>query len=276
MIKHKLQNCQTCTSQGKCLGIITNTGKPISTSNVMINLLICRIQLGINVDKSVALLLKLLRPGMVGLISHMKQAGNTPGIDMEQLLTEMQSTAIEYLLYDYKIGDRGRATPYLFDPHQGFLTKWIKWMIGKNRRFYSHHELYDPNGSTNIDYDEDPHYQTQWTSQDSGGNSWDSIMEGSGSEKYDPYSSDESEESNQSQEILNIIEDGYTVNSNEYRVIKYCLTNANEVNNSRHIDGLHLTLAKLMCVSRPRITRLYARSKAKIKARYSKSIKEKI
>jgi hypothetical protein len=220
-------------------------------------------QLGIDRDKSAANLLQIFRPGMIRLVSHVRQQGHAPGMSMDQLLLDMQSTAIEYLLYDYKIGDRGRATPYLFDPHQGYLTKWVKWMVGKHRRFYSHHELYSP-----YDAPTDENDNQQYDQQDMGGSSWDSIMEGSSSAYWSERDSDKDTTNDMILKVSTIIEDGITLNSNEYRVIKFCMANGNESNATRHIDGLHIYLARLMGVSRPRITRLYKRAKDKIRKRY--------
>lgn len=184
-------------------------------------------------------------------------------MDMDQLLLDMQSTAIEYLMRDYKIGDRGRATPYLFDPHQGFLTKWVKWVTSKNRRFYSNHELYGPNSSDGEDQNESDTPGPEATA------GWSAVFETTDSVRYSPYVELEREASDLSQTVADIIDDGQTLNSNEYRVIKFCMHNANEGNQTRHIDGLHIYLAKLMGVSRPRITRLYKRAKDKIKKRYA-------
>ena len=168
------QKCSSCPSQQKCWAINTNKGNPISTQNVLINVLICRLQLGIDRDKAATNLIQLYRPGMIRLLTHAKQSGNIVGTDMDQLLQDMQSTMIEYLLYDYKIGDRGRATPYLFDPHQGFLTKWVKWIVGKNRRFYMNHELYSPldehSGSGDDTQSESAYFPTQITTQDGNSN----------------------------------------------------------------------------------------------------------
>lgn len=273
MIK-PIQTCCTCPHQGKCWSIQTNAGKPVSTQNILINLNICRLQLGIERDKAAANLLQILRPGMIRLLSHVKQSGGAYGMDMDQLLQDMRSTTIEYLVNDYKIGDRGRATPYLFDPHQGFLTKWVKWVTGKNRRFYMHHELVNPSDSYYPDDGEEA-YGVNYSTQGSGGSaSWDSIMESSDSLRYDPYSTSDDNKSGMVQKVTDIIEDGMTLNSNEYRVIKFCMVNGNEANSTRHIDGLHIYLAKLMGVSRPRITRLYARSKHKIKEQYAHIIEK--
>lgn len=262
------QTCTTCPNLAKCWAVSTNKGKPVSTQNVLINILICRLQLGIDRDKAAANLLQLLRPGMIRLISHVRQTGNTPGIDIDQLLTDMQSTTIEYLLYDYKIGDRGRATPYLFDPHQGFLTKWVKWIVGKNRKFYAHHELFSPSEEEGNFDDGEPQHVNYAASNRVHGTSWDAILEGGDSLRYDPYTVQDGDDTLMGRQVTEIIEDGITLNSNEFRVIKFCMTNANEANNTRHIDGLHIYLARLMGVSRPRITRLYKRAKDKIRKRY--------
>ena len=64
--------------------------------------------------------------------------------------------------------------------------------------------------------------------------------------------------------IVEIIEDGTTLNMNEYRVLSFCLSHANESNKSRLIDGTHTYLATIMGVSRPRITRLYSVARKKI------------
>lgn len=264
------QTCTVCSHQSKCWAVATNSGKSVSTQNILINLLICRLQLGINRDQAAANLLQIFRPGMIKLISHVKQSGGALHLDMDQLLLDMQSTAIEYLMRDYKIGDRGRATPYLFDPHQGFLTKWIKWITSKSRRFYTYHELYNPMPSDDTESEtSDNRYDTQYTTQGSGSSSgsWSSIIEG-GTANYSPATQDTNESSDLSQLVTDIIEDGRTLNSNEYRVIKFCMHNGNESNATRHIDGLHIYLAQLMGVSRPRITRLYKRSKEKLLKRY--------
>ena len=63
---------------------------------------------------------------------------------------------------------------------------------------------------------------------------------------------------------INIIDNGYTLNANEFRVISFCLAHANESNKTRLIDGTHTYLSRIMGVSRPRITKLYAVAKKKL------------
>jgi predicted DNA-binding protein (UPF0251 family) len=82
------------------------------------------------------------------------------------------------------------------------------------------------------------------------------------------------EQSDFTRQLMAIIEDGVTLNSNEYRVLKFCLYNGNELNATRHIDGLHIMLANIMGVSRPRVTRLYKRAREKVKASYAAQAKD--
>jgi hypothetical protein len=225
----------------------------------MINIMVCRLQLDISRNATTKNLLQILKPGMIRLLSYAREQGGQ-FIDHDQLLADMQSKTIEYLMNDYKIGDRGRATPYLFDPKQGFLTKWIKWVTGKQRRFYAHHELFAPRDEGS---DQDDHMDNQAEQYDGG---WDSIFNRSN----DMRDKADQQVRNELVDIaLPIIDDGFTLNGNEYRVIKFCMANGNESNASRHIDGLHIVLARIMGVSRPRITRLYKRAREKLIRRYT-------
>lgn len=264
-MQSKIQSCTTCRHVQKCWSTHTNSGNPISTQNVMINILVCRLQMDIDRDAAAKNLLQIFKPGMIRLLSYVReQSGQF--IDHDQLMADMQSKAIEYLMHDYRIGDRGRATPYLFDPKQGFLTKWIKWVTGKQRKFYSHHELFAPRDESN---DQDDHLDNVADKYDGG---WDSIYSRSAHMR-------DRAEKDARDELMNvalpIIEDGVTLNSNEYRVIKFCMANGNESNASRHIDGLHIVLARMMNVSRPRITRLYKCAREKLIRRYAE-VKERM
>jgi hypothetical protein len=204
----------------------------------------------------------MFKPGMLRLISAAQQT-NDYALDQDQLLHDMSSRMIEYLLSDYKIGDMGRATPYLFDPQQGFLTKWIKWALNKSRKFYVHHEL--TGHGNNDDSQNDDIVNEFYDEVDS---EWGMPKQSYGS--YTPSEMElEQERTEFNNTLFSIIEDGITLNSNEYRVIKFCLHNGNELNTHRHIDGLHIALASIMGVSRPRITRLYKRAKEKLRARYA-------
>lgn len=263
------QTCTTCAHLQKCWALRTHTGKPISKNNIVINKLICCLQLGIKKDQAAANLINMYKPGMMRLISNARQSNIDPNMDVEQLFNDMSSTMIEYLMHDYKIGDRGRATPYLFDPQQGFMTKWIKWILSKNRRFYTHHELF----SVSDEHDEEG--TKPWDSAMSGSTTQWRATHGNSYNNHEYVHADnelEAEASERSRQIMTIIEDGITLNSNEYRVMKFCMVNANETNASRFIDGLHIRIAQLMGVSRPRATRLYRRATHKLRDRYKETV----
>lgn len=259
------QDCTRCPHQMKCWGTHTNTGKPVSARNVLINILVCRLQLGVDKEKAAAGLITMYRPGMMRLISNARSAYHDNTIDTEQVFMEMSSAAIELMQHDYRVGDRGRLTPYLFDLQQGFITKWVKWFFNRHRRFYAQHELYAPTGGDDSEFDDsDDSMDNLDTSSTTDG--WSTIIDGQ-------RDWDDEEHAEKIREMVftikEIMEDGVTLNSNEYRAMKFCLYNGNESNASRHIDGLHIYLAKLMGVSRPRITRLYKRAKQKLVARYA-------
>lgn len=264
------QDCTRCPHQQKCWGTHTNTGKPVSPRNILINVLVCRLQLGIDKEKAAAGLISMYRPGMMRLISNAKSTYNDNTIDSDQVFMEMSSAAIELMQHDYRIGDRGRLTPYLFDLQQGFLTKWVKWFFNKHRKFYIQHELYSPTAVQQDDYDDDGESIDNLDTADTT-DGWSTIIDGQRDWDNEEYADRIKE---MISTILDIIDDGVTLNSNEYRAMKFCLSNGNEANASRHIDGLHIYLAKLMGVSRPRVTRLFKRAKQKIIAKYYRQVKD--
>lgn len=255
-----LQPCTACLHQGKCWPLHTNKGKPVSTQNILVNILVCRLQRGVDRDKATTNLLQIFRPGMIRLITRAKDTGDIHGVDIDRVLSDMQAVTIEYFVRDYKIGDRGRATPYLFDPKKGFLIKWLKYTINKHKRFYYHHELFDPisfkSGSADA-ADSDQYSKT---------------LQAVEFLQHDPFNENVDIVSDLIRRVVDIINDGVTLNSNEFRVLKFCMANGNEANGTRHIDGLHIYLSKLMGVSRPRITRLYKRAREKIKREYTEML----
>lgn len=266
--KHR-QDCVRCPHQLKCWSLATNNGKKLSSRNVLINILVCRLQLGINKDDAARMLIELYKPGMMRLLYNAKAMYKDRVVDINEAFNDISSAAIELMQHDYRIGDRGRLTPYLFDPHQGFLTKWVKWYFNKCKKFYSQHELHPTSGSTNSG-DDNVDGIDELERSDGGDYGMSSLIDQSrdyGDEENNAKVSEMLET------VVAIIEDGVTLNSNEYRVLKFCMQNANELNNTRYIDGLHIYLSKLMGVSRPRCTRLYKRAKQKVMLRYACIVK---
>jgi len=173
-------------------------------------------------------------------------------VDMNNLIMDLESRVIECLIdeeHGYRIGESAYLTEYLFgtNPKTGWARKWVLWSFQKQRRFYTKHSLSGSNPKSDSDSDfsdNDRHAIAVFET----GNTFE--------EEYSDRDIIES--------LIKIIDDGITLNANEHRVIAFCLAHANESNKTRLIDGTHTYLSKVMGVSRPRITRLYAVARKKL------------
>lgn len=234
------QKCDTCRYVKKCYSEST------SSRNVVLNILACRIRLNIKREESSRLFLKMVRPNLIRLVSYaISKVGNNY-IDMDTSIMDLESKIIECFIdekHGYRIGESAYLTEYLFgiNPKTGWVRKWILWSFQKQQKFYSRHDFCG--SALRIDSGKDV-FNNELDTKDT--------LE----EEYNNRDIIES--------IINIINDGITLNVNEYRVIAFCLVHANESNKTRLIDGTHTYLSKVMGVSRPRITRLYAVARKKL------------
>lgn len=259
------QKCCYCKHIHKCRSRRTSHGKPLSDRNDTINLLVCRIKLSISKNPSTVTLLQLFRPGMVNLVASAKRRAGSTHIDFDEMLTEMQSFAVESIIVKYRIGELNPITNFLFDKRNGYLIKWTRWYVTKHKRFNARHQLASHNSSPThdgfdfVDGGDEENYE---------GGSSNAISSYFTEVALDTHYANERH--SLADEVLDIIEDGLTLNANEYRALRFCLHNANDNNDIRMIDGLHIHLARMMSVSRPRVTRLYKRGKDKIVAAIQK------
>jgi hypothetical protein len=259
------QDCSRCQHIFKCRSRRTAHDKPLSDRNDTINLLVCRIKSRLYLDSSTKALLQLFRPGMVKLVAQAKKRSGSLRIDFDDMLAEMQSFAVESIMQKYRIGELNPVTNFLFDPKSGYLTKWAKWYVTKIVRWEHRNTLMeDPymenlaNDSSDIDDTDHAPPANTWTVE----------------QPLHTAAYEMQEERSLVDDVMEIIEDGVTLNANEYRVIKFSLQNANEGNSIRMVDGLHIHIAQRMRVSRPRATRLYKRAKDKLKVAYSSKAQE--
>jgi hypothetical protein len=202
-------------------------------------------------NESAKLLLEMIRPNLIKLVHNAKTRVGSGYIDTDNLIADLETRVIECLLSEngYRIGEAAYLTEYLFgtNPRTGWVKKWILWNFSGHQRFYKKHTLYGDNPKS--DTDEDISEQDRVAIA------------------FDEYNKSEIPDQSDASVIvavMNIINDGITLNSNEYRVIAFCLAHANESNKSRLIDGTHTYLSTIMGVSRPRITRLFSVAKKKI------------
>jgi len=242
--KHR-QECFKCSYLKKCWG------KSVSTNNVILNILACRIKRNIHPNESTKLFLKMIKPAIVQLVEHAKERVGTGYIDTQVLITDLESRIIECLISEdgYQIGGPAYLTSYLFsnDPRMGWVRKWILWHFSKYNRFCKRHMLYGDNPESD-------------TEEEISELDRDAILAAEAEQSVEPCSSNEVTIN----KIMEAINDGITLNANEYRVISFCMAHANESNQARLIDGIHIYLSEIMKVSRPRITRLYATSRSRI------------
>ena len=269
MLKPK-QKCGACRYAAKCYSTKT------SPRNVVINILACRIRIGVERNESSKLLLAMIRPSLVKLVSDARSRVGGGFIDIDSLLLDLESRVIECLLSEdgYRIGETAYLTEYLFghNPRTGWVRKWILWGYSKDQRFYKKHTLYnrrddgdDESSRDNIAAKASGDRTYVWMS------SPNNTMSAAGSrsvsdavEDYELSKSEGDDNADAIHAIKGIIDDGITLNTNEYRVISFCLAHANESNKARLIDGTHTYLSTIMGVSRPRITRLYSVARKKL------------
>jgi hypothetical protein len=202
---------------------------------------------------------------MVNLVSGAKKRSGSARVDFDDMLMEMQSFTIESIIKKYRIGELNPITNFLFDQKSGYLTKWAKWYVTKAMRFDIRHQLMgaSPYGDDN---GTDDYLDAMYDGGDDDGTPRHTVtgaLRESVDESYvEAYASEDTR--TMAQEVMDIIDDGVTLNANEYRVLKFCLQNANEGNEIRMVDGLHIHMARAMGVSRPRVTRLYKRGRDKL------------
>ena len=242
----KKQECGTCRYAEKCYSEKT------SARNVVINILACRIRMDIERDKSTRLLLQMIRPKIISLVSNARSRVGSGYIHTNELLLDLESRVIESLLDEeggYRIGETAYLTEYLFgtNPKTGWVRKWILWGFSKHQRFYKKHVLagVSPISDTEEDIPDNDRLAISMNEEQN---------------SYEP----DNDNKDAIQALMQIIDDGTTLNANEHRVIYFCLMHANESNKTRLIDGTHTYLSKIMGVSRPRITRLYSVARKKL------------
>ena len=239
------QNCGSCRYATKCYA------QRAAPRNVVINILACRVKKGIKTNESAKLLLDMIRPNLVRLVNHARNRVGAGYIDMNSMIMDLESKIIESLLDEngYRIGESAYLTEYLFgtNPKTGWVRKWILWDFSKQKRFFSRHTLSGTNPKS--DTEEDISEQDRHA-----------IAESESQNTFEEEHIDQ----NTIDKLMEIIDDGMTLNANEHRVIAFCLSHANESNKTRLIDGTHTYLSNIMGVSRPRITRLYAVARKKL------------
>ena len=198
--------------------------KGIKEEHIITNLLVCRIKRGIEVTKSAKLFLEMVRPA---LMKAAKKAIQGTNIDMATAMTDFESKTIEYLQNLYVMGDRAYPMHFLFGLPNGYIRRFANNYAKKTRRYEAmEHLLLDDKSRNQIERHEE-HTQTE-----------------------------EETETAETKVAREVIEDGISLTLHEYRILKFCLSNATEA--KRPLNGLHVYLARTMGCARARVTKIFA------------------
>jgi hypothetical protein len=218
------QDCSTCRNRDNCWA------SGIKEEHIMTNLLVCRLKRGIEMNRSTRMLLSMLRPKLRALARF---AVRETHLNVDMVVTELESATIEALLKNYVMGEIAYPLHYLFGHPNGVIRHYANNYVKKVRRYEDTHVIV-------------ANLAEQVT------------------DTYEAFVDEEDDTTRRTRIAREVIDDGITLNAIEYRVLKFCLTNATEAR--RPLNGLHVHLAKTMGVVRARVTKIYADALRKVNA----------
>lgn len=170
--------------------------------------------------------------------------------DPDSLLLELQSVAIEYLLTEYKLGERAWPLHYLFAWPKGVMTGWmLKYIEKRNSEQRGINVGLTPDVDFELVIDElnasvtSGHVRSA-PSRPAG------VIE-------DPPEVDYAA-------AMRHVEDGVTLTSREYRVLRFCLRHAGDAHGRSLVKGLHIFLSKQLAWGRSKVSRVFRLAAAKI------------
>lgn len=220
------QDCGACRNQPNCFA------KNIKEEHIITNMLVCRIKRGIDVNRSSKLFLQLVRPKLKNLAKAAVRGAN---IDIETALFDLEAQTIEYIQHHYVMGEIAYPLHYLFGQPNGVVRHFANNYARKARRYEAHHVFDDGDEVAGNTKNEEVVY---------------------------PEVEREEPETEATRAARDVLDDGVTLTLTEYRVAKFCLSNATEA--KRPLNGLHVYLSRTMGVVRARVTRIWADSTKKL------------
>lgn len=206
----------------------------IKAEHIILNLLTCRIKRGIDVSRSSKMFLAQCRKMTWRLA---KQAVKGTNIDLAVATADIESYIIEVMQNTYTHGEIFYPLPFLFSPFKGRATFFVANYARKTRKFGDTHLLQNEYENPNWDGAPEPEVEEQDTDV--------------------------------TRRARAIIEDGVTLNLEEYRVLKFCMTNAKDA--KRPLNGLHVYLALVGDIPRIKCTQIYSTAIKKLTAQMEAS-----
>lgn len=243
VLPEQAQDCSTCQMMKRCWST--------SARYVAINVLICRMHRNIDQSKATAQLLELLRPKIGKIVQGIMRNIGAVSPDPYEVESDVRAAIVEYLLVHYQMGELAFPLYFLFGGKSGVMYRWSLAYAAKVRRSWK-----DTYPIGNIGPNDDGELEARLARVNAAAT--DGAVSG-----WSPHQDPEHETHERLdgqgmvEQAMRIVQDGTTFSLAEYRVLAFCLRNANDRGARRPIDGLHAFLADQMGVPRSRVTRLF-------------------
>jgi len=235
------QDCSRCRAQHVCW-------KPeLDDHAIVVNLLVCRIQRRVDANAATKTLLKMVRPKL--LKSADKLARKLGGASVRDVVRDLESVAIESLLSTYIVGESLHPLRWLFGEPNGTIPRYCFKRAREHRM----------RAATECSLTTDDEVETHIARMPTGGEERRASSQGSVGQVYSlPHDLvvqpnefvGEVRRSEQAARIRDVLEDGVTLNTLEYRVLSFCMHSV--------ARGAQCFLQSQMGLSRHRVTRIYA------------------
>lgn len=216
----------------------------------MINLLVCRIKRGHEVNKSAKMLLDMIRPKLKALA---KIAVSGTGIAIETALADLESQTIEYIQTRFILGEVTYPLHFLFGTPNGWMYRFANNYAKKTRRWEDTHTLFDNRPGRWKERGEEARNKNAF---------YLGVIDEQAIEAWEEAQAEQ--ETEETSTARKIIDDGLTLSSQEYLIVQFCLENATEAR--RPLNGLHVYLAKLTGMPRAKVTKIAKDAFEKVKA----------
>ena len=230
------QDCSRC----RCLDECWTKNSPRDDA-ITVNLLVCRIQRGIAREASTRLLLGLLRPKLRKIARDVSRRVRVP---FEEAYADASQVLVVSVMTRYVFGEHAPALVYLFDARYGALTRWAYHQARaatlSRSRFVSY-------GGTLSEREEGGDFERRLRFL----NAAVTDQQVQSGPPVPVVDADEASDTDQLARLTETIEDGRTLSVREYRVLRFCLVNAEAG------GALKEYLAARLGVARSVVTRLY-------------------
>lgn len=194
-----VQDCSRCRLASHCWRV-----NDLSHQQIATNLLVCRIKLGVNVEESWDALFELYAH-KIYKIAKIVRKGDLYNTPVDEYVAEIKAVMIS-AINDYQMGDKTHPAAWLFQLHVGAVERWKRAMYQRRDVRRKHATVLI--GATPGQMDEENAV-------------YDAIHAGNASAIED--TDEEEERSETYAAVINVIQDGHTLTTAEYRVARMAL-----------------------------------------------------